>query len=72
MTETQLDDLLYTLDICAESLPFDLQPVHVRRLEIVKGILIEHQREQERRTTTPARILSLVDRSRRDDADDRN
>lgn len=60
MTETQLEDLLFTLDICADSLPFDPQAVHVRRLETIKAILISHHKERVRRAPTTARVLSLV------------
>jgi hypothetical protein len=65
MMKSQLEDLLYTLDLCAESLPFDPQAVHVRRLETIKAMLIEQGREKERKA--PARVLSLVERSGRND-----
>ncbi len=39
MTERQLDDLLSTLDVCEAILPFDLQVVHVRRIEAIRAIL---------------------------------
>jgi hypothetical protein len=70
MTEARLDELFYTLDICAESLPFDLQAVHIRRLEIIRAILSEHQKEKERKPLAP--VLSLVERSGRNDATDRD
>ena len=65
MMKSQLEDLLYTLDLCAESLPFDPQAVHVRRLETIKAMLIEKGREKER--NAPTRVLSLVERSGRND-----
>jgi hypothetical protein len=49
-----LEDLLYTLDLCADSLPFDLQAEHIRRLEIIRQILTE-----KRESRPPARILSF-------------
>jgi len=61
----RLDDLLSTLDVCEEILPFDLQSVHVLRLEAIRAILIEQGREKERKA--PARVLSLVERSGRND-----
>lgn len=57
MTKRLLEELLYTLDFCAESLPFDPQAVHLRRLETIKAILFEHGREEERRAS--ARIIAL-------------
>lgn len=72
MTETELDELFCTLDICAESLSFELLPVHVRRLEIIKTILTEHHQERARLRPAKARILSLVERSGSTDANDRN
>ena len=50
----QLEDLLYTLDLCADSLPCDLLAEHVRRLQIVKEILTE---KKEARPL--ARVLSF-------------
>ena len=72
MTENEFEELFFTLDICAESLPFDLLPIHIPRLEIIRAILTERQREKERKTLAPAtaRILSLVERSGSNDAND--
>lgn len=48
-----LEDLLYTLDLCADSLPCDLLAEHVRRLQIIKEILTDKEERP------PARILSF-------------
>jgi len=57
MAERQLDDLLSTLDVCEEILPFDLQPVHIRRLDAIRAILKDHERDKEQRA--PARVFTL-------------
>ena len=54
MMNPQLDDLLYTLDLCADSLPFDLLTVHVQRIETIKEILTEARPQR-----TPAKVLHL-------------
>lgn len=72
MTETNLEDMLFTLDICAESLSFELLPVHVRRLETIKAILTEHHKKLAQRSLVSARVLSLVEKMERNDAIDRS
>ena len=60
MTEGELEDLLFTLDVCAEALPFDLHQAHVQRLQKIKTILEErHSEEKERPREGPPK-LSLV------------
>jgi len=36
MTEQNLDDLLYTLYICKQSLPADEKPIHYKRLRDIE------------------------------------
>jgi hypothetical protein len=54
MNTAQLEDLLYTLELCESALPFDPLAVHVRRLQTIKEILTETRERK-----TPARILSF-------------
>jgi hypothetical protein len=37
-----IEDLLYTLDLCADSLPFDLYLAHIRPIQEIRTILLEH------------------------------
>ncbi len=60
MAERELEELLFSLDFCADALPFDLQPVHVLRLQTIKAILIERVREQKERPRREPPKLSAV------------
>jgi len=58
-----IEDLLFTLDLCAEALPFDLLPVHVRRIEAIRAILTERRGKEQR---APARVLTLYRSDKRE------
>ena len=60
MTEGELEDLLFTLDVCAEALPFDLHRAHVRRLQRIRTILEERDREEKERPRRGGPKLSVV------------
>ncbi len=58
-----IEDLLFTLDLCADALPFDLLPVHVRRIEAIRAILTERRAKEQR---APARVLTLYRRDEKE------
>jgi len=57
MMNARLDDLLYTLDLCADSLPFDLLPVHIQRLQTIKDILTNKATPPQRAKATILHLL---------------
>ena len=56
MNPPPIEDLLFTLDLCADALPFDLLTAHVRRIEAIRTILTERRANEQR---APARVFTL-------------
>lgn len=39
MTKKEVDDLLFTLDICKKELPMNAHPIHYERIDTIKQII---------------------------------
>jgi hypothetical protein len=50
--QADLDELLFTLEICRRALPWDAHPEHFERLRRIAGMVRERLERRERAATT--------------------